>query len=261
MTGSIDRTFERRLRKREPLLGTVLSLPSPEIAELCAGAGFDWLFIDMEHGLIEFADAQRMIQAAGPCPCIVRVPMNEAIWVGKALDTGAAGVIAPHVSTAAEAKRLVRAGKYPPAGARSIGVARAQGFGARVQDSVDGDNDAVLLVPQAEHIEAARNIGEIVATPGVDAVFIGPFDLSGSLAKPGRIGDAEVQAAMATIRDGCAAARIACGVFVVDAESARRAIGEGYSLVCVSSEVLLLRRAAGDVLREARTGGTRGQAQ
>jgi 2-keto-3-deoxy-L-rhamnonate aldolase RhmA len=229
----------------------MLTLPSPEVAEVCATAGFDWLFIDMEHGLVEFADVQRMIQAAGPCPCVVRVPMNETTWIGKALDTGATGVIVPHVNTAAEARRLTRAGRYPPKGDRSISVARAQGFGARVQDSVDSDNDNVVLVPQAEHIEAARHIDEIVGTPGVDAVFIGPFDLSGSLGKPGRIGDVEVQAAIATIRDGCAAARVACGLFVVDTESARRAISEGYSLVCVSSETLLLTRAASETVRES----------
>jgi 4-hydroxy-2-oxoheptanedioate aldolase len=76
MIGSIDRTFETRSRKREPLIGTQLTLPSPEIAEVCATAGVDWLFIDMEHGLLEFADVQRMIQAAGSCRCLDRVPMN-----------------------------------------------------------------------------------------------------------------------------------------------------------------------------------------
>jgi 2-keto-3-deoxy-L-rhamnonate aldolase RhmA len=251
MIRSIDGTFKLQLGSCEPLIGTMLTLPSPEVAEVCATAGFDWLFIDMEHGLVEFADVEGMIQAAGPCPCIVRVPMNDTTWISKALDTGAAGVIVPHVNTAAEARRLARAGRYPPEGDRSIGVARAQGFGARVQDSVDSDNDNVVLVPQAEHIEAARHIDEIVATPGVDAVFIGPFDLSASLGKPGRIGDAEVQAAIATIRDGCAAARVACGLFVVDTESARRAISEGYSLVCVSSETLLLTRAASEIVRES----------
>ena len=242
--------FADRLKRREPLVGTLLSLPSPEIAEICADAGFDWLFIDLEHGLLDFAAAQRIIQAAGSCPCIVRVPMTEPIWVAKALDTGAAGVIFPHVNTAAEAQLAIRAGKYPPAGTRSLGVARAQGHGTRVQDSVDHDNAANVLIPQAEHIDAARNITAILAAPGVDAVFIGPFDLSASLGKPGQIGDPDVQAAVRTIRDACAAARIASGIFVVDAGSARQAISEGYSLVCVATETLLLSRAASEVVRQ-----------
>jgi 2-keto-3-deoxy-L-rhamnonate aldolase RhmA len=176
-------TFKARLRRREPLIGTLLTLPSPEIAEICAGAGFDWLFVDMEHGLLDFAAAQRLIQAAGSCPCIVRVPMNEPIWIAKAIDTGAAGVIFPHINTASEARQAIRAGRYPPAGTRSLGVARAQGFGTRVQHSVDHDNASLALVPQAEHIDAARQIGEILATPGVDAIFSGPFDLSASLGR------------------------------------------------------------------------------
>jgi 2-dehydro-3-deoxyglucarate aldolase/4-hydroxy-2-oxoheptanedioate aldolase len=247
-----DASFKARLRRREPLVGTLLTLPSPEVAEICARAGFDWLFVDMEHGLLDFAAVQRMIQAAGSCPCIVRVPMNEPIWIAKALDTGAAGVICPHISTAEEARQAMRAGRYPPAGTRSIGVARAQGFGTRVQDSVDSDNDAVVLVPQAEHIDAARHIGEIVAVPGVDAIFIGPFDLSASMGKPGHIGDVAVQAAIGTIRDACAAAGIASGIFTVDTESARKAIREGYSLVCVATDTLLFTRAAAELVRQAR---------
>jgi 2-dehydro-3-deoxyglucarate aldolase/4-hydroxy-2-oxoheptanedioate aldolase len=246
-------TFKDRVRRREPLVGTLLTLPSPEIAEICAGAGFDWLFIDMEHGLLDFEAAQRMIQAAGTCPCIVRVPMNEPIWIAKALDTGAAGVIFPHISTAGDAHRAVRAGRYPPQGARSLGVARAQGFGTRVQHSVDSDNDAVVLVPQAEHIDAARNIGDILSTPGVDAVFIGPFDLSASMGKPGQIGDGEVQAAIGRIHEACAAAAIASGIFVVDAASAQKAVSEGYSLVCVATETLLLTRVAAEVVRESKS--------
>lgn len=244
--------LKTRLQRREPLIGTLLTLPSPEIAEICAGAGFDWLFIDMEHGLLDFAAAQRLIQAAGSCPCIVRVPMNEPIWIAKALDTGAAGVIFPHINTPSEAREAIRAGRYPPAGTRSLGVARAQGFGSRVQHSVDHDNEAIVLVPQAEHIDAARHITEILATPGVDAVFIGPFDLSASLGKPGQIGDPEVQSAIRAIRDACAAASVASGIFVVDAESARQAVSDGYSLVCVATETLLLTRVAADVVRESK---------
>ena len=252
MIGALDRTFATRVKNRDRLVGTTVTLPSPEIAEVLAAAGFDWLFVDMEHGLLAIADVQRIIQAAGACPCIVRVPANEPTWVSRVLDTGAAGVMVPHVGTAAEARQLVRAGMFPPRGDRSIGAARAEGFGARLQDSVDGDNDIVLLVPQAENIEAVRNIGEIAATPGVGAIFIGPFDLSASLGKPGQIGDAEVQSAIATVRDACAAARIACGIFTVDAGSARKAIGEGYSLVCVATETILLAQTAAEVIRQTR---------
>ena len=252
MAGSPDNAFKTRLRNRVPLVGTLLTLPSPEIAEVCAAAGFDWLFVDMEHGLLDIGDVQRMIQAAGLCPCIVRVPMNEAIWIAKALDTGAAGVIVPHINTVADARLAVRGGKFPPIGTRSIGVARAQGYGTRVQESVDRANDQVVMIPQVEHIDGARHIDEIVAVAGVDAAFIGPFDLSASLDKPGQIGDAEVAAAIRTIRDGCAVAGVASGIFVVDAGSARQAFSEGFSLVCIATDTLLLARVAADVVRMSR---------
>jgi 2-dehydro-3-deoxyglucarate aldolase/4-hydroxy-2-oxoheptanedioate aldolase len=247
--------FRARVERREPLLGTLLTLPSPEIAEVMAAAGFDWLFIDMEHGLIDFADAQRMVQAvASSCPCIVRVPKNEPILVAKALDTGAAGVIVPHVNTAAEARAAVRAAMYPPAGERSIGVARAQGYGGRLREAIAHDNDDTIVVAQVEHIEAVSNIAEIVSVPGVGAVFIGPFDLSASLGKPGDIGAADVQKAIAAFVTACAAKPLACGIFVVDGDAASCAFEAGHSLVCATTETLLLADAAGRLRAAALAG-------
>ena len=245
--------FRARLERRKPLLGTLLTLPSPEIAEVMAAAGFDWLFIDMEHGLLDFAAVQRMMQAVShSCPCIVRVPHNEPILIAKALDTGAAGIIVPHVNTASEARAAVRAAKYPPVGERSIGVARAQGYGGRLQAAIAHDNDDTLIVAQVEHIAAVANIREIVGVPGISAVFIGPFDLSASLGKPGEIGAPDVQEAIAAIVSASAAKPLACGIFVVDGEAASREFGAGHSLVCATTETLLLGQAAADLVGRAK---------
>jgi 2-keto-3-deoxy-L-rhamnonate aldolase RhmA len=249
--------FQERLARREPLLGTLLTLPSPEIAEVMAAAGFDWLFIDMEHGLLDFADVQRMIQAAGgACPCIVRVSNNEAILVAKALDTGAAGIIVPHVNTADEAAAAVRAARYPPAGSRSIGVARAQGYGGRLADAIAGDNNRTLVVAQVEHIDAVAGIEAIVRVPGVDAIFIGPFDMSASLGKPGDIGAPDVQAAISAVREACAAQQVPCGIFVVDGAAARQAFGSGQSLVCAATDTLLMASAARRLVADAQATGS-----
>jgi 2-dehydro-3-deoxyglucarate aldolase/4-hydroxy-2-oxoheptanedioate aldolase len=244
--------FTERLRRREPLLGTLLTLPSPEIAELLAAAGFDWLFVDMEHGLLDHASVQRMVQAAAPCPCIVRVPSGEAIAIAKALDTGAAGVILPHVNTADDARAAVRAAKYPPAGERSIGVARAQGYGRALEHSIARGNDETVVVAQVEHAGAVEHAREIAGVPGVDALFIGPFDLSGSLGKPGQIGAPDVQAAIGAFMSACAEKAVACGIFVVDGVAARRAFAAGHSLVCATTETLLLSQAAEQLVREAK---------
>jgi 2-keto-3-deoxy-L-rhamnonate aldolase RhmA len=248
--------FHGRLARREALFGTLLTLPSPEIAEVMAAAGFDWLFIDMEHGLLDFAPVQRMIQAAGhACPCIVRVPNNEAILIARALDTGAAGIIVPHVNTADEARAAVRAARYPPVGSRSIGVARAQGYGGRLADAIARDNDQTAVVAQVEHIDAVAQIDEIVSVPGVNAVFIGPFDMSASMGKPGEIGAPDVQQAIATVAAACAARQVPCGIFVVDGAAARRAVGAGHSLVCAATDTLLLASAARHLLDDARAAG------
>jgi 2-keto-3-deoxy-L-rhamnonate aldolase RhmA len=254
VTASINARFRKRLAKREPLLGTLLTLPSPEIAELLAGAGFDWLFLDMEHGLLDFAAAQRMIQAAGhACPCVVRVPSHEPIAVAKALDTGAAGVILPHVNTADEARDAVQAAKYPPLGARSIGVARAQDYGRGLSDAIARGNDETVVVAQVEHAAAVGAIADIVAVPGVDAVFIGPFDLSASFGKPGEISAPEVRDAIATFVGACAAKRLACGIFTVDADGARQAFAAGHSLVCVTTDTLILGQAAAQLVTRVRS--------
>jgi 2-keto-3-deoxy-L-rhamnonate aldolase RhmA len=254
VTASINARFRKRLARREPLLGTLLTLPSPEIAELLAGTGFDWLFIDMEHGLLDFAAVQRMIQAAGhACPCVVRVPSHEPISVAKALDTGAAGVILPHVSTSDEARAAVQAAKYPPLGGRSIGVARAQDYGRGLAGAIARGNDETVVVAQVEHAAAVGAIADIVAVPGVDAVFIGPFDLSASFGKPGEIGAPEVRDAIATFVGACAAKRLACGIFAVDADGARQAFAEGHSLVCVTTDTLILGQAAAQLAARVRS--------
>jgi 2-keto-3-deoxy-L-rhamnonate aldolase RhmA len=245
--------FRTRLKKGERLLGTLLSLPSPEVAEVCAAAGFDWLFIDMEHGLLDFTDVQRMIQAAGShCPCVVRVPSNEATWVCKALDTGAAGIIFPHINNADDARSAVLAGKYPPDGIRSIAVARAQGFGGRLQECLDNANQETVLIAQAEHVEAARNIESILVVPGVDAILVGPFDLSASLNKPGRVTDPEVAEAIENVRDACIARGTPAGIFARDIDTASRSFAAGFSLVCVATDCLLLLKAARAVVTQAK---------
>jgi len=254
MFNPVDRRFREQMKNGEQLLGTLLSLPSPEVAEICAKAGFDWLFIDMEHGTLDFADVQHMIQAAGHnCPCIVRVPSNEAIWVGKALDTGAAGIIFPHINNADDARLAVLAGKYPPEGIRSIGIARAQGFGGRLQECVDDANLETVLIAQAEHAEAARNIESILAVSGVDAILVGPYDLSASLKKPGKVTDPEVAEAIGRVRDACAARGIPAGIFARDVDAASRAFAAGFSVVCVATDSLMLFEAARAVVARAKS--------
>ncbi|MFZ0726242.1 MAG: aldolase/citrate lyase family protein [Desulfobacterales bacterium] len=232
-------------RETGPFIGTIIGIPSPEIAEHVASCGFDWLFIDMEHGAIDILAIQRMLQAvAGKMPCLVRVPALEEVWIKKSLDAGAGGIIVPHVNSADEAKRAVRFSKYPPLGGRSIGLARAQGYGAAFASYLKDANSTVAVVLQIETLAAVEHIDEILGVDNVDALFIGPYDLSASMGLTGRVDDPAVVAAMATVRDRADAAGMPLGVFVASANEARLYIADGYKLVAVGTEMMLLAGAA-----------------
>jgi 2-keto-3-deoxy-L-rhamnonate aldolase RhmA len=241
--------FRDRLLKGERLIGTLLSLPAPELAEIAAGAGFDWLFLDMEHGAIGATDVLRLVQAVEePCACLVRIPENREMWVKKALDTGAAGIIVPHVNDASEAAQAVHWAKYPPEGGRSVGFSRANRYGSRFQENVETANAATVVIAQVEHIDGVRRIDAILAVGGVDAVFIGPYDLSASLGKPGHIQDPDVRAAIGTVAAACARRKVPAGIFAADLAASAKAVEEGYILVCSGIDIGLYARSAAEIV-------------
>jgi 4-hydroxy-2-oxoheptanedioate aldolase len=242
--------FRERLRRGDRLVGTLLGLPSPELAEIAADAGFDWLFVDTEHGALEARDVLRIVQAVRePCACLVRVPETSETGVKKALDTGAAGIIVPHVNSAAEAARAVHWSKYPPEGGRSVGFTRSNRYGVRFRENVAAANGETVVVAQVEHIDGVRSIEAILAVPGIDAVFIGPFDLSASLGKPGCLDDPEVQAAIGAAAAACARAGTPVGIFAAGAAGARKALEDGYTLVCAGVDTGLYAEAAAGLIR------------
>ena len=242
--------FRERLRRGDRLVGTLLGLPSPELAEIAADAGFDWLFIDMEHGALEARDVLRMVQAVRePAACLVRIPETSEMWIKKALDTGAAGIIVPHVNGAEDAARAVHWSKYPPEGGRSVGFSRANRYGVRFRENVGTANAETVVVAQVEHIDGVRAIEAVLAVPGVDAVFIGPYDLSASLNKTGRLEEREVQDAIRAVAAACARARIPVGIFSGGAAGALQAIEAGYTLICAGVDSGLYAEAAAGIVR------------
>jgi len=250
----MDSEFKCKLANRERLIGTLLTLPSPEIAEICADVGLDWLFLDMEHGLLDIKDVQHIIQTVrGKCACLVRIPENEEIWVKKTLDTGAAGIIMPHINTPEEAALSISWGKYPPLGCRSVGIARAQRYGANILESIDRANSYVLFIVQAEHIEAVRNIEAILKVKGVDAVFVGPYDLSASMGKLGKVEDKDVKEAIKTVLDACARRKIPSGIFAMTPEAGQQALAEGHSLICCGMDITVFRGAVESVAGSLKT--------
>lgn len=243
--------FRSRLKQGELLIGTLVTLPSPQIAEILVNAGFDWLFVDLEHSAMGIAEAQLIVQTAGErCDCLLRLPKNDEIWIKKALDTGAAGVIVPLVNSVEEARQAVRLCKYPPQGTRSVGLARAQSYGAHLQEYLGKANDEIAVVIQIEHIEAVNNIEMILKVEGIDAVFIGPYDLSASLGRIGQVEHPEVQEAIEHVRQMCLEGGVRLGIFSGTAQRAMDYIHEGYRLIAAGGDNLMLVEAARETLKQ-----------
>ena len=237
----MNSNFRAGLKNGDILIGTLITMPVPEVAEIMVEVGFDWLFVDTEHAPFNAKDALKILQAAGDrCPGVVRIPVNEEVWIKKALDIGADGIIAPQVNSAAEAEHIVRLCKYPPQGTRSVGIGRAHKYGLGFKDYVARANDAVAVILQAENTNALKNISEIVRVPGIDAIFIGPYDLSASMGKIGNVTAADVRTAIATIADCCKNAGVRLGIFADTAESAAGYIQQGFTLVAISTDGLYM---------------------
>jgi len=241
-------TFNVKLARRHLLVGTIITLPTPAIAEIFSSAGFDWLFVDLEHSAMSIKDVEIILQTAAPrTPCVVRVPSNDGVWIKKALDIGAAGIILPNVCTTEEAERAVQLCKYPPEGARSVGIARAQGYGDKFQEYVSSANDDIAVIIQVEHIDAVENIQNLIKVPGIDSLFIGPYDLSASMGKMGQTTDNEVQNAISRVKRHAEKANIPLGIFGPTADAVAPYIKSGYTLIAVGIDILLLGAAAKDI--------------
>lgn len=245
--------FRNRLRAGETLLGTMVTLSTPAVAEILAEVGFDWLFIDGEHGALETGDILAILQTVSSrTACIVRVPATEEAAIKRVLDLGAEGIIVPQVNTAKQAADVVRFARYAPAGSRGVGLARAHGYGMRFQEYLETANERVSVIVQAEHVLAVENIEAIVKVEGVDAVLIGPYDLSASLGKMGKINDPAVTEAIEHVTKTCQAAGLPLGYFGVNSAAVRPFIQRGYTLIAAGVDTLFLGGAAKNLLAELR---------
>jgi 4-hydroxy-2-oxoheptanedioate aldolase len=237
-------------------IGGWLSIPSSFTAEAMAHQGFDWLCVDMQHGLIEYKDSVTMLQAISTTETvpIVRVPWNDPWQIMKALDAGAYGVIVPLVNNRADAEAAVAACRYPPNGIRSSGPTRAVIYGGN--DYQQHANDEVLCICMIETRQGIDNLEEICSAPGLDAVYIGPADLSLALGLPPRA-DVEVQEHLDTvtrIRETAQRAGIRAGMHCAGAPFATKKVHEGFDLVMLTSDIACLNRAASEQISALRQG-------
>lgn len=249
----------RRLRAGETVFTAWCALPAPVVAESIAREGFSSIVLDQQHGLFDIATTAQAIASVrhAGASVVVRVPLSDYPSASRALDFGADAVIAPMINSADHARRFVAAMKYPPVGERSWGPSRAAALAgiADLKDYFRTANDVTLALAMIETREALDNVGAIAATPGIDGLFVGPFDLSVALSK-GAVLDPfsrEVEQALDVVIDASKKEKKISGIYCSNADIAMKAAGRGFRFVAVGGDLSYLRAGANEQLRKLKS--------
>jgi 4-hydroxy-2-oxoheptanedioate aldolase len=248
-------TLRELWERGEPTVGGWCVIPSSFAAELMGGAGFDWVCIDTQHGVIGYDQMLPMLQAlsATGTPAFVRVPWNQPADIMKALDAGAQGVIVPMINSREEAERAAGACRYPPAGYRSWGPTRAalqvSGYGTEIA------NRAVVCMVMIETVEGLAAIDEILSVPGVDGVYVGPNDLAVTHGmKPDATASApEHRRLIEKILEACVRRDLIAGIHCAGPDTAIRWREAGFRMLNVDNDSAFLRTGAARVLEALRS--------
>lgn len=242
-----ENRLKTKVSRGLPCLGTWIQSASPTVAEIVGFAGLDFAIIDQEHapGDVETAIAMMRAMAGSATTPIVRVPSSDPTYLKRIADAGAQSILVPMVETAAEARSIVRACLYAPRGQRgnATGVVRASRYGI-VGDYIERAHEQMLIIVQIETAGAVTQAGEIAAVPGVDMVFIGPADLSGSLGLPGQTGAPEVERSIAEAFTAIRATGKPVATVPRDNRDWRQLFADGYQLVAAGSDLVHIRQAA-----------------
>ena len=263
--------FRQLLRRAgsQPPLGTWLLSASPLLAEAAGHAGFDFGVIDMEHGPLDLGDIVHLLQAVAGTRMVpvVRVPWNDSVTIKRVLDAGATTLLVPFVQNAAEAAAAVAATRYPPHGVRGMaGMSRAARYGTQA-DYLTTANRQLAVIVQLETEAALAELEAIAQVDGIDALFIGPADLSGSMGLPGQITHPRVMKAMADAARRCRALGKPVGSIGTEGAVVAQYRAAGYDYLAISSDLGLFVNAAQCAIASMRgsecehvhdlTGGTR----
>jgi len=238
-----------RLRRNEVSIGTWVGIGHPDVTERLADLGFDWLTFDTEHSPLSLETVQTMMMSMSftdTCVPLVRLRWNDTVFIKRVLDMGAYGVIVPWVNSREEAEAAVSACKYPPEGVRGVGPRRAS---LRDPDYIKTANEEVLIVVMIETQRALDNLDEIFSVPGIDACFIGPWDLSTNLGvgPPPPWDDDGFRGVLAGIVEACERHGIAPGMHC-NYDNINMAIEMGFRFCAIDSDASFMVKAAREVL-------------
>ncbi|WP_336345930.1 HpcH/HpaI aldolase family protein [Halalkalicoccus ordinarius] len=245
--------MQRALEDETYPMGTWLSIGHPAVAEVSASSDVDFVLIDTEHTTISLETVENMTRAVdaseSPTDTIVRVPWNDPVRLKRVLDIGVDGVMVPMIDSAAEARELVDAIRYPPEGSRGIASGRATEYGDQFTEYVENANGSFTTIAQIESREGLQNVEEIAAVEGINALFVGPADLSGALGVFGEEEPPELADAMDRVIEAAATADVAVGTLTVDVADVEDRIDRGFDFLIVGKDTTYLSNAH----RESRT--------
>lgn len=247
--------LKHALTAKIPQIGCWSVIPSPHVAELIAGAGFDWIMLDAEHTPSDPALMMQLLQAVQaererPTSAVVRPPWNDPVLIKQYLDIGAQSLLLPFVQTEEEAQHAVAATRYPPHGTRGMGGATRSARFGRDANYVQTAQDELCLIVQVETAEALERLEAIASVEGVDGVFIGPGDLSASLGVPGDTGHPKVREAIRSAIRRILACNKAPGIILLDQAHVSECLEQGALFVAVATDVVMLRKSADQVAHE-----------
>ena len=240
----LNNALKQKLAAGRVTRGLWVTLEAASITEIAVELGCDWVVIDAEHGHLDFKDILEHIRAmrGSDTTPLVRIAEIQQGLIKRVLDIGAAGIIVPQVYSAEEVARAVRYAKYPPRGVRGVGGERATSWSMRLAESTTAANEQTLVIPLIETVEAYQALDAIMATPGVDALFVGPADLSSSAGHLGQWEGAGVADMVLSIRERAAERGLACGIMATSLANLRERRDQGFRLLGIASDTGLIIR-------------------
>lgn len=239
-------SIRNKMKGGEATIGSWMQLPSTSVAEIMGDAGYDWVTIDLEHGSMstsQLPDLFRALELGDTLP-LVRLAHGHLKDAKDALDAGAGGIIVPMIESPEQLESIIKHSCWPPDGIRGVGFSRANLYG-KYFDSYRIEARNPLIIAQIEHIRAVNNIDAILQVPGLDAIIIGPYDLSASMNLTAEFTHSDFIAALDTILSACKRLKMAAGVHIVnpDPSELEKRIQEGYQFIAYSMDSVFINRA------------------
>ena len=254
--------LKKSLKENKITYGTWIQIPHPSIVEIIATVSqdsnscrkFEWICVDMEHGSIDIESMTNLIRTIEKYDLVpvVRIPKNDYVWIHRALDAGAKGLIIPMIKTAKEAEQAVTEALYPPLGKRSFGYSRANVYGKDFNSYIKTANDEISIIIQIEHIDAIEQLDFILNVPGIDATFIGPYDLSGSMGVSGDFESDEYSDALSFYISRSDSNSIPKGIHIVRPtdEQIKFTANVGYKMIAVGTDAVFLQERIDQILKD-----------